>query len=157
MRKLLQFAFPAILPLIALSWTPAGTALADETLPPGFQQIAMTEAAPEIELRAPADGGTYTSPVGIDIAFHTKEGAEVDLESLKVTVVSETMLGTFEVDNTDDISEFASPDGIYAPDADIPAGRHKVTIHVADNQNRVAQRELSITVREPSVLERRND
>ena len=39
--------------------------------------------------------------------------------------------------------------------AEIPAGEHVVTIQVADSEKRLAERQLSITVREESVLERR--
>ncbi|MGI9500031.1 MAG: hypothetical protein ACR2P3_08335, partial [Geminicoccaceae bacterium] len=111
---------------------------------------------PAIELVAPENGGVYTSPIGIEIAFQPGEGATIDLSTLKVTVVSTTVAGVFEIDITKDIIAYASDDGIKATGAEIPAGEHVVTIEVADSQKRKSQRQLSITVREESVLERRS-
>jgi hypothetical protein len=70
-------------------------------------------------------------------------------------VVSKTAIGEFEADITEDIAKYASEEGISAPDAEIPAGDHVVTIQVADSKRRLAERKLAITVREESVLERR--
>ncbi|MEM7042362.1 MAG: hypothetical protein AAF543_06085, partial [Pseudomonadota bacterium] len=67
-----------------------------------------------------------------------------------------TVAGVFELDITEDIIDYASQDGIRAANAEIPAGEHVVTIQIADSEQRVAERQLSITVREESVLERRN-
>jgi hypothetical protein len=110
---------------------------------------------PDIILLSPEEGGTYLSPIGIEITFEPAQGSTVDLDTLKVTVVSETPLGVFEADITEDIAKYASEDGINAPNAEIPAGNHVVTIQVADSENRMAERHLAITVREESVLERR--
>lgn len=119
------------------------------------QAVNLSQNGPEIVLLAPKEGGTYISPIGIEITFQPEQGAKVDLASLKVTVVSKTAIGVFELDITEDIASYASEDGINAPRAEIPAGEHVVTIQVADSEKRVAVRELAITVREESVLERR--
>lgn len=119
------------------------------------QSVHLISDSPGIKLVMPENGGTYTSPVGIEIDFEPKNGATVDLETLKVTVVSTTAVGVFEIDITEDIIDYASEKGIKAPKAEIPAGEHVVTIQVADSEKRTAERQLSITVREESVLERR--
>lgn len=119
------------------------------------QAINLATDGPMIELVAPENGGIYTSPLGIEIAFAPRDGATIDLSTLKVTVVSNTVAGVFEIDITEDIIDYASKDGIKAPKAEIPAGEHVVTIQVADSEQRLAERKLSITVREESVLERR--
>lgn len=102
--------------------------------------------APAIVLHTPRDGGTYASPVGIDIGFQPVNGAAIDLDTLKVTVVTHTMLGDLSFDITDDVSPYASAGGIHARRAAIPAGEHTVTISVADTQQRRAERQLTITV-----------
>ena len=120
-----------------------------------IQQINLPAAGPGIVFVTPEDGGTYTSPIGIDITFDAADGSVVDLDTLKVTVVSKTAIGVFDIDITEDVIAYATPEGIHAPEAEIPAGEHVVTVEIADSEQRVATRHLSITVREPGVLERR--
>ncbi len=122
--------------------------------PPAFPVNLATDG-PVIELVAPKNGGIYTSPIGIEIAFAPKDDSTIDLSTLKVTVVSTTVAGVFELDITEDIIDYASEEGIKAPNAEIPAGEHVVTVQIADSEERLAERQLSITVREESVLERR--
>ena len=122
---------------------------------PPATSVNLASDGPAIELLTPENGGVYTSPIGIEIAFAPKEGATIDLSTLRVTVVSTTIAGVFELDITDDIIDYASVDGISAPEAEIPAGEHVVTIRIGDSEERLAERQLAITVREESVLERR--
>ncbi len=133
----------------------AGVMSADVDVERPLHAANLAADGPMIELLTPENGGIYTSPIGIEIAFEPKDGVAIDLSTLSVTVVSTTVAGVFEVDITEDIIDYASEDGIKAPNAEIPAGEHVVTIRVADSERRVAERQLSITVREPSVLERR--
>lgn len=133
----------------------AGIAAKGAAVETAVQPVNLAVDGPSIELVAPENGGIYTSPIGIDIAFAPKDGATIDLSTLKVTVVSTTVAGVFEIDITEDIIDYASQDGIKAPSAAIPAGEHVVTIQVADSKQRLAERQLSITVREETVLERR--
>ena len=104
--------------------------------------------APAIVLHAPRDGGTYASPLGIDIGFQPAHGATIDLSTLKVTVVTHTVIGDLTFDITDDVSPYVSPGGIQARRAKIPAGEHTVTISVADTLQRRAERQLRIIVRD---------
>jgi len=143
---------------VALSVSPlsaAGVVSKSTDMKATAQPINLTTDGPMIDLVAPENGGIYTSPLGIDIAFAPKEGSSIDLSTLKVTVVSTTIAGVFELDITEDIIDYASEGGIKAPKAEIPAGEHVVTIQVADSEKRVAERQLAITVREESILERR--
>jgi hypothetical protein len=103
--------------------------------------------APAIVLHAPRDGGTYASPLGIDIGFQPAHGATIDLSTLKVTVVTHTVIGDLTFDITDDVSPYASPGGIHARNARIPAGEHTVMISVADTLQRRAEQQLRIIVR----------
>lgn len=133
----------------------AGIAAKGPAIEQAVLPINLAVDGPAIELVAPENGGVYTSPIGIDIAFAPEDDATIDLSTLKVTVVSTTVAGVFEIDITEDIIDYASQEGIKAPNAAIPAGEHVVTIQVADSKKRLAERQLSITVREETVLERR--
>jgi hypothetical protein len=108
--------------------------------------------APSIVLHTPRDGGTYASPLGIDIGFEPAHGAAIDLSTLKVTVVTHTLIGDLTFDITDDVSPYASSGGIRARRARIPAGEHTVTISVADTLQRQAEQRLTITVRGQRAL-----
>ncbi|MGI9419720.1 MAG: hypothetical protein ACR2RA_17985 [Geminicoccaceae bacterium] len=143
------------LSLAALPASAAGIAAVGSGIEPPATPVNLVADAPVIELVAPESGGIYTSPIGIDITFAPREGATIDLSTLKVTVISTTVAGVFELDITEDIIDYASEMGISAPNAEIPAGEHVVTIQVADSEQRLAERQLEITVREESVLERR--
>ena len=108
--------------------------------------------APSIVLHAPHDGGTYASPLGIDIGFEPAQGAAIDLSTLKVTVVTHTLIGDLSFDITDDVSPYVSPGGIRARRAPIPVGEHTVTISVADTLRRRAEQQLTIIVRGERAL-----
>jgi hypothetical protein len=137
-----------VLLAVGLAATSAAGAAASEL---GRSAHAAVEAplhdAPTIVLRAPRDGGTYASPLGIDIGFQPTRGATIDLSTLKVTVVTHTVIGDLTFDITDDVGPYASPGGIHARDARIPAGAHTVTISVADTLRRRAEQQLTIVVR----------
>ncbi|MGI9492054.1 MAG: hypothetical protein ACR2QF_06615 [Geminicoccaceae bacterium] len=158
-HRLARAGYLASLSLFALAVavSPAKTAdiarISSEVESP-VKTVNLSDRGPEIVLLAPEEGGTYVSPIGIEIAFKPEPGTTVDLGTLKVTVVSNTAIGTFEADITEDIVSYASQKGISAPNAEIPAGEHVVTIQVADSERRMAERQLAITVREESALER---
>jgi hypothetical protein len=103
--------------------------------------------APAIVLHTPRDGGTYASPLGIHIGFQPAQRAAIDLSTLKVTVVTHTLIGDLTFDITDDVSPYVSPGGIQAHRATIPAGEHTVIISVADTLRRRAEQQLTIIVR----------
>jgi hypothetical protein len=156
MQSLSRLSY-SLVSLVLIASYPAGAdvvSIGADTKRP-VQMVNLAVDGPSIELLSPENGGIYTSPIGIEIAFAPKDGATIDLSTLTVTVVSTTVAGVFEVDITEDIISYASEKGIKAPDAEIPAGEHVVTIKVADSEQRVAEEQLSITVREESVLERR--
>ncbi len=147
----------SFLPFIAAAWSAQAADIAKigTEIEGSLKTVGLSEQGPDIVLLAPVEGGIYVSPIGIEITFQPEQGATVDLETLKVTVVSKTAIGVFEMDITEDIVTYASQEGISAPKAEIPAGEHVVTIQVADSERRLAERQLAITVREESVLERR--
>ena len=118
---------------------------------------AAKQGAPMIVLHEPRDGGVYSSPIGIDIAFQPTDGTLIDLNSLKVTVITHTVLGDLSFDITDRVSGFTSQTGIQAREADIPSGQHTVTISVADTKRRLSQRQFDITVHGDDMLPQQDD
>jgi len=66
----------------------------------------------------------------------------IDLTSFRATY------GWLAIDITNRIIEHAqvNASGVFANDADIPAGHHKVTLQVADNMHRVGNRTFEFTV-----------
>jgi len=142
-----------VLLAVGLAATGAAGAAAGEL---GRAVHAAVEAplhdAPAIVLHTPRDGGTYASPLGIEIGFQPTRGATIDLSTLKVTVVTHTVIGDLTFDITDDVSPYASLGGIHARDARIPAGAHTVTISVADTLRRRAEQQLTIVVRAGRAL-----
>jgi hypothetical protein len=137
-----------VLLVVALATVGGPVAAAGELGASIFPAVeAALHDAPSIVLHTPRDGGTYASPLGIDIGFEPAHGAAIDLSTLKVTVVTHTLIGDLTFDITDDVSPYVSSGGIRARRARIPAGEHTVTIRVADTLQRQAERQLTFTVR----------
>lgn len=142
---------------------PAALSQADVPRVNGFdseaaaKSAAVARGAPMIVLHEPRDGGVYSSPIGINIAFKPTDGTLIDLSSLKVTVVTHTVLGDLSFDITDRVSDFTSQAGIHARGADIPSGQHTVTISVADTKHRLSERQFDITVQGDEMLPQKND
>jgi hypothetical protein len=76
----------------------AGAAASDPERSVHAALEAPRQDAPSIVLRAPHDGGTYASPLGIDIGFEPAQGAAIDLSTLEVTVVTHTLIGDLSFD-----------------------------------------------------------
>ena len=68
--------------------------------------------------------------------------------------MTHTLIGDLTFDITEDVSPYASPDGIQARRATIPVGEHTVTISVADTLRRRAEQQLTIIVRGERALRR---
>lgn len=119
--------------------------------------VAAKQGAPMIVVHEPRDGGVYSSPIGINIAFQPTDGTLIDLNSLKVTVITHTVLGDLAFDITDRVSGFTSQTGIHARDADIPSGQHTVTISVADTKRRLSEQQFDITVHRDDMLPQKDD
>ena len=107
------------------------------------ESLAATQpGAPIIEVEQPDETKPIKSPLTIRIHFRPKEGATIDLTSFRVRY------GWLAVDITKRIIEHAhvSASGLLANNTDIPAGRHRVTLQVADNMHRVGIRTFEFTV-----------
>jgi hypothetical protein len=115
---------------------------ATQPLSRSMRRTSRPPDAPIIELEQPNATKPIKPPLTIRIHFRPKEGATIDLTSFRVTY------GWLALDITKRIIEHAhvSASGLLANNADIPAGRHRVTLQVADNMHRVGVRTFEFTV-----------
>lgn len=100
---------------------------------------------PVIQLLAPSLGQSLISPLRIEIRFIPAEGSEVDVESIRV------FYGRLRLDVTERILKHAriGKDGLLAERAELPNGSHRFFIRIADTLQRVAEREVSVTILPP--------
>jgi hypothetical protein len=82
------------------------------------------------------------SPVNIRISFQTAVNARIAVNSLRVRY------GRLGIDITRRILAHArpTPSGVFVEDAELPIGRHRVTIQIADNMGRVGTKSFDFNV-----------
>lgn len=89
---------------------------------------------PKIRLLRPGAGGQFTAPVDIELRWEAAEGAEIDPDTLKV-------IYRRLKDVTERVTEHATitKDGLVSENADLPLGRHSLTVKIADTEGRVGE------------------
>lgn len=82
------------------------------------------------------------APFAISVQFKSQADAPIDPGTFKV------MYGALKIDITSRITKFVkvTKDGFSLDNAQIPVGRHRLTLQVQDEKQRVAERELRIEV-----------
>ena len=82
------------------------------------------------------------APFAIAVQFKGQLDAAIDPTTFKV------MYGAFKVDITSRITKFVkvTREGFALENAQIPVGRHRLTLQVQDEKQRVAERELRLEV-----------
>lgn len=95
--------------------------------------ILKPEPAPDLKVKA---------PFAISVQFIGQADAAIDPTTFKV------MYGALKIDITSRITKFVkvSKDGFAMDNAQIPAGKHRLTLQVKDEKQRVAERELRVEV-----------
>jgi hypothetical protein len=119
--------------------TPEEAATADEAEPLVRSRglgPKLPDGGPLIELLKPIEHETISVPTEVVVRF-TPRSAPVDLSTLKVSV-----LKLVRIDITDRLTAYASPTGIKIPDANLPAGEHKVRITLGDSEGGVTSKEV---------------
>ena len=99
--------------------------------------------APAIEVIAPHDPDKpLSSPLTIKVMFKPQPGASIAVKTFQA------LYGFFNIDITSRLLEHAkvTPDGLEADSVNIPAGEHRVTLQIADNQGRVGTRTFKFVV-----------
>src|SRR5262249_949856 len=103
---------------------------------------APRSGAPTIRIEEPNTTRPIGSPVRIRVTFQPASNATIVVDSLRVRY------GSLGIDITRRILAHARPtaSGVTVDDAELPRGRHRVTIKIADNWSRVGYKSLVLTV-----------
>jgi hypothetical protein len=82
------------------------------------------------------------APFAIEVLFKGQADAPIDPTTFKV------MYGAFKIDITSRITKFVkvTKEGFALEHAQIPSGKHRLTLQVMDEKQRVAERELRVEV-----------
>jgi len=98
--------------------------------------------APTIRIVEPDITRPVRSPVNIRIGFHAAPNARIAVNSLRVRY------GFLGIDITRRILAHATPtpSGVFVEDAELPRGRHKVTIQIADNMGRTGTKSFDFNI-----------
>lgn len=108
-----------------------------ESLPPD------DPGAPRIVIFQPDVDKSIRSPFQIEVFFRPNDGQRIAWDSFRV------YYGTFQFDITNRILPIAKihDNSIFISHAEIPAGKHKLTLKIADEKQRVSRRDVEILVR----------
>jgi hypothetical protein len=95
--------------------------------------ILRPEPVPDLKVKA---------PFAIAVQFRGQSDAAIAPSSFKV------FYGAFKLDITGRITQFVkvTTDGFTLENARIPVGKHRLTLHIEDEKQRVAERELRVEV-----------
>jgi len=89
----------------------------------------------------PRHAGPVKSPVKLQLKFEGRDGVSVDLNSLAITYERSP-----PVDLTQRVKEFARPDGIDMPAAEVPPGSHRIRVELTDANGRLGGTEFTLEV-----------
>ena len=113
----------------------------------GFDETAALRpraVMPLIDISKPESQteGKIKTPFPIVVAFRGMTDAEIDPASFRV------FYGALKIDITNRITQHVkvTREGFSFDKAQIPAGRHRLTLQIQDTKQRVAERELRIEV-----------
>lgn len=95
--------------------------------------ILQPESVPDGKLKA---------PFAIAVAFRPQNDAAIDVTSFKV------LYGGLKFDITSRLAQYThiTADGFKLDNANIPKGKHRLTLQIQDTKQRLAERELRIEV-----------
>lgn len=112
-------------------------------VPTGDSMPPDDPGAPRIVIFQPDVDKSVRSPFQIEVFFRPNDGQRISWESFRV------YYGTFQFDITNRILPIAKihDNSIFISHAEIPAGKHKLTLKIADEKQRVSRRDLEILVK----------
>lgn len=117
--------------------------LASHNAPPQITSKSVpVQDAPVIELTAPKLSTPISSPTNIELKFQPKAPSIVKPESFRV------LYGAFGLDITKRLLSVAkvSELGVFVQEANLPKGRHKLTMVVEDSAGRKGNRTVEFDV-----------
>jgi hypothetical protein len=109
-------------------------AVAQRPIPPNADLTfrAGISRGPTIELLSPKPSEkSVQSPVHLKLKFEGRGGAQIDVDSLKLTYIRNPA-----ADLTDRVKSFAKPEGVDVPEAEMPPGTHIIRADVKDKEGR---------------------
>lgn len=145
MKKILAILFSS-LSLSAFAgpfWVTPKEMLASHNAPPQFTSKSVpVQDAPVIDLTAPKLSTPISSPTSIELKFQPKAPSIVKPESFRV------LYGAFGLDITKRLLSVAkvSELGVFVQEANLPKGRHKLTMVVEDSAGRKGNRTVEFDV-----------
>ena len=112
---------------------------------PASTDVGMTTRGltrgPGVEQVSPDPNRGVTSPLPLKIKFIARNNVAIDPDSVKVVY-----LKAQNVDLTDRIKKYLTPDGIDMAKAEIPPGTHQLRINLRDKNGRTSTATLKLTV-----------
>jgi hypothetical protein len=118
---------------------------ASQPVPQSFQ-ARPGSGGPRIEILSPnfavTEKPTVPKPFPLKVRFAAQDGAQVAMNSLRVTYVA-----FFDIDITDRLRPYINGDQIAVEEADIPVGEHSIRIDITDSRGRTTQQMLQFAVR----------
>lgn len=153
MKKLLIVTVLCVVPFAAYAQTATTDWLISPTEAQSYQGESGFNEPPALRARAlvpqidilkpePAADLKVKAPFSIAVLFKAQSDAAIDPATFKV------MYGALKFDITSRITKFVkvSPTGFSLDNAQIPVGKHRLTLQVQDEKQRVAERELRVEV-----------
>src|SRR6516162_1076662 len=121
--------------------TPAEDAR-DDAAPHVPQTPPAVSGAPVITVKQPDVSHPLHNPMTFDIQFSPAQGATINRSTLRVKY------GWLGIDVTQRLLGHATwtASGLFAPDADVPTGNHRISVSIADNLGRVGTRVANLNV-----------
>jgi hypothetical protein len=112
--------------------------------PPAARSPAsLPKDGPVIKVQAPQLTADVSPPFAVDVVFEPRaSGAPPKMDSLKVTY-----LKVIEVDVTDRFKPYLKDNRLFVEKANVPQGRHRLKISIADLEGRTTAEVLQVTVR----------
>jgi hypothetical protein len=107
-----------------------------------FERAHLDPEGPVIGLIRPGEGSKFKAPIDIELKFEAADGAEIDLGTLKITY------GSLGIDVTERVTEHATitETGLVSENAELPAGRHKLTVTISDTAGRVGRKRFKFEI-----------
>lgn len=129
----------AAAPVVLL--TEREAALEDEPVSGFAPKFSPIATGPAIRVVQPDTSKEATPPLKLDVRFVPQEGRKVDLAGLKVEC-----LKIVTIDLTDRVRPYAKASGIVMNEVDIPSGKHRIRVTIADDQGGVTQETFLVKV-----------
>ena len=122
--------------------TPAEDARDDVALHVPQSTLPAVSGAPVITVKQPDVSRPLHNPMTFDIQFSAAQGATINRSTLRVKY------GWLGIDVTQRLLGHATwtASGLFAADADVPTGNHRISVSIADNLGRVGTRVANLNV-----------